>query len=81
MFADRHRPSPTPNMHKVTGKGYLIHRRLFQETVFVGLLYLIPYVVLCLFFGLIIRVVNKCLEVYFSSSERKDVRVFWYVCV
>jgi len=31
--------------------------------------------------GLIIRVVKKCLEVYFSSSERSNMRVFWYVCV
>jgi hypothetical protein len=32
-------------------------------------------------FELIIWVVKKCLGVYFSSSERNDVRVFWYVCV
>jgi len=32
-------------------------------------------------FELIIRVAKKCLEGYFSSSERNDVCVFWYVCV
>jgi hypothetical protein len=32
-------------------------------------------------FEMIIRVGKKCLEVYFSSSERNDVRLLWYVCV